>query len=298
MIIAPNLSQLFLPPKQTIVPLPGRLTMVHQLPPPRLIWLDQTPSTHTLFKEDPEYIALPPYTMVAARRQTAGRGQRGNSWESEDFKNLTFSMNAATADVPPAAQFAVSEATALAVTALLQGYGINASVKWPNDIYVGDRKICGILIDHSLTGNKITRTIISAGLNINQTRFLSDAPNPISMLQAAGCIDSNPQSSHTPLSPILNHLHEYDLDEIAMRLNLLIREFVALAATADGRATLHNSFMQHLYRGDGEYYPFRDNLRHEDIRAAITDISPTGILTLRLPDSSTRSYAFKEISFI
>ena len=155
---------------------------VEQLPPMRIIWLDHTPSTHQLLKLDPEYARLDPYTMVVARRQTAGRGQRGNSWESEDYKNLTFSMAVYPGWLPPAAQFSLSESVALAVVALLAQHGIKATVKWPNDIYVGNDKICGILIDHSLTGNTISRTVVSAGINVNQLRFLSDAPNPVSML--------------------------------------------------------------------------------------------------------------------
>ena len=147
-----------------------------------LICLDQAESTHMLLKSQ-EYADLEPYTMVMARRQTKGRGQRGNSWESEDGKNLTFSMKARPDWLHPSRQFAISEATSIAIVTLLKEYGIAASVKWPNDIYVGHRKICGILIDHSLQGMEITGSVISAGLNVNQIRFLSDAPNPVSMLQ-------------------------------------------------------------------------------------------------------------------
>ena len=97
--------------------------------------------------------SLADMTMVIADAQTAGRGQRGNSWESEPGKNLTFTLLHRPKGVLPREQFAISEATALAVADFLEENGISAAVKWPNDIYVGDRKIAGILIEHSLTGH-------------------------------------------------------------------------------------------------------------------------------------------------
>ena len=113
--------------------------------------------------------------MVTAYRQTAGQGQRGNSWEAEPGKNLTFSILYRPAGLPPMAQFAMSEAVALAVVDFLGVHGLEAKVKWPNDIYVGDRKICGILIRHSITATCVDYSVIGVGINANQTEFLSDA---------------------------------------------------------------------------------------------------------------------------
>lgn len=273
-------DQLFLPPKQTLVPRPQMIAPVEQLPPQRIIWMDEVPSTHNLLKT-PEYAHLAPYTMLVARRQPAGRGQRGNSWESEDYKNLTFSMSANPSWLHPAAQFSISEAVALAVVALLQEYGIEAMVKWPNDIYVDNSKICGILIDHSLQGSEITHTVISAGLNVNQLQFLSDAPNPISML---GLMPKG-----TP---------QFDIEFMARRIQQLIYHLVEMTRTATGRESLHQAFMARLYRNDGKPYPYLDNRTGERIEATITDVGPTGLLTLTLPDNETRIYAFKEISFL
>lgn len=279
-------DQLFLPPKEILVPAPERIAPVEQLPPPRIIWLDEAESTHMLLKT-PQYADLQPFTMVAARRQTCGRGQRGNSWESEDFKNLTFSLPANPTWLHPAMQFALSESVALAVAGLLREYGIETSVKWPNDIYAGHRKICGILIDHSLQGDRITRSIISAGLNVNQLRFFSDAPNPVSML---GLMPSG-----TP---------DFDLDAIARRLQQYICHMVGLTSTAVGRDNIHKAFMQRLYLNDGESHHFHDCLCGTDIRARIADVAPDGLLTLRLdptpenPDGELRSYRFKEVAYI
>lgn len=270
------ISEAFLPPRQTIVPTPGRVGMVAQFPPARILWLESVDSTHNLLKTQ-EYADLPDFCMVAARCQNAGRGQRGNSWESEPYKNLTFSMSVHPVWLTPAQQFALSEATALAVVALLQSEGIDALVKWPNDIYVGDKKICGILIDHSIDSEHILRSVVSAGLNINQTEFRSDAPNPVSMVQ------------------ILER--ESSVESIATGLLLLLRQFILMTDTPAGRASLHDSFMRRLYRNDGKPHPYHDNIRGIDIEAGIEDVLPDGTLLLRdAGDGIVRPYLFKQVA--
>ncbi|MDE6294441.1 MAG: biotin--[acetyl-CoA-carboxylase] ligase [Muribaculaceae bacterium] len=236
------------------------------------------PSTHNALKSNPP--AIPPKTMLIAREQTAGRGQRGNSWEAEPGMNLTFSLYIIPVPVPPARQFLISEAFALAFTDLLDDYGISATIKWPNDIYVGDSKICGILIEHSLTGNRIERTILSAGLNVNQTRFLSDAPNPTSILLQPAYAGGNPLD--------INLLTSRLAQKIEARLDRHIY----------GDETPHDQFMQRLYRADNRLYPFRDNLNGETVSARISDVAPDGRLTLSLDTGEERSYLFKEVAFI
>ena len=138
-------------------------------------------------------------TVVYTLRQTAGRGQRGNSWESEDGKNITFSM-LIRPSVAPSQQFFISEAAALAVARTLDKYIADGgvSVKWPNDVYWHDKKICGMLIEHSLSGGRINSSILGIGVNINQQQFLSDAPNPVSLWQIIG--------RETPLEEVLHTL--------------------------------------------------------------------------------------------
>lgn len=237
--------------------------------------IDTITSTHNALKSGE--ITLPPRTMLLAREQTAGRGQRGNSWEAQPGKNLTFSLYISPVPVPPLKQFVISEAFALAFVDLLEELGLRATIKWPNDIYVGDCKICGILIEHSLTGSTIDRTILSAGLNVLQTRFLSDAPNPTSIL--------------TELKreiPDISVLTRSLAQKIDSRLDRHIY----------GNESPHEEFMQRLYRGDGKPYPFHDNKNDEDILASIAAVAPDGTLTLRLDDGSLRDYLFKEVTFI
>ena len=118
---------------------------------------------------------------IIAREQTAGRGQRGNKWSSRAGENLTFSLVWEPTFLEAKRQFLLSEAVALALTDTLAKWDVRSKIKWTNDIYVGNKKICGILIEHDLEGMYLSRTIIGVGLNVNQAHFTSNAPNPISL---------------------------------------------------------------------------------------------------------------------
>ena len=152
-----------------------------------IIELESVPSTNTWAKEHAE--ELHHADIVLTHDQTAGRGQRGNSWEAEPGMNLTFSLCLEPSSILPSEQFLLSEAVALGVAdAVAQALGLDTqqeeiTVKWPNDIYAGNRKIAGILIEHSIRGNRIAKSIAGIGLNVNQRLFRSDAPNPVSMHQ-------------------------------------------------------------------------------------------------------------------
>ena len=124
--------------------------------------------------------------VLVADYQTAGRGQGTNSWESERGQNLTCSLGFSPDGVKASRQYILSMAIAVALTETLAGLPHPVSIKWPNDIYVGDKKICGILIENMLKGEHIRHCIIGIGLNINQKRFVSDAPNPTSMALESG----------------------------------------------------------------------------------------------------------------
>ena len=124
---------------------------------------------------------------VIAREQTAGRGQRGNKWSSRPGENLTFSLVWEPEFLEARRQFLLSEAVALALTDTLAKYSIGSKIKWTNDIYVGNKKICGILIEHDLgVGGKLARTIVGIGLNVNQKEFDEWVPNPTSMAIESG----------------------------------------------------------------------------------------------------------------
>jgi len=127
-------------------------------------------------------------TIIVTNFQTKGVGQKGNFWESENKKNLLFSVGLVDIDLLAEKQFILSVIVSLSIIKLLKKYFPNEKIqiKWPNDIYIGDKKIAGILIENSLVGNKIKNTIIGIGLNVNQVKFNKDIPNPISMKQILG----------------------------------------------------------------------------------------------------------------
>ena len=121
-------------------------------------------------------------SVLSALEQTDGRGQRGNTWTSNAGENLMFSIVLKSPVLMAEDNFALNEIAALSVADFLSTYGIKAEIKWPNDIYVGEKKICGILIENSFRGKTISSSIIGIGLNINQRNFNVNLPNPTSMV--------------------------------------------------------------------------------------------------------------------
>lgn len=229
-------------------------------------------STSTYLKR--ELPDSPHGTVVTAYEQTAGRGQRGNHWESEPGKNLTFSILLRPEHIDVRSQYTISEAVAVSITEMLKGYVPDSnrlSIKWPNDIYYGDKKICGILIENTLTGNRIDRAIAGIGININQAAFLSDAPNPVSLKQLSG--------------------QEYDTDQLLSEVITLILSNMTLSESRP--AEMHARYRSILWRRDG-YHPYMTP-GGEVFEARIVDIAPTGHLTLARRDETQSTYAFKEV---
>lgn len=160
--------------------------------------------------------------------------------------------------------------------------GVSCKVKWPNDIYAGDKKICGILISHGVEAGGdnslpiITHSVLGAGINLNQREFLSDAPNPVSVWQLTG--------RQTDREKFLNTL----VGNINSRLQQLERgEF----------RSLHDEYMSHLWRADGREYPFYDVGTGERFEAMVYAVEPLGHLILSTAEG-LRRYAFKEVAWL
>ena len=213
-------------------------------------------------------------TLVTATHQTAGRGQQGNSWESETGKNLLFSLRVHPHMVDANRQFILSQAIALAICESLQLYTDDIRIKWPNDIYWKDQKICGILIENTLSGKQIETCIIGAGINVNQAVFHSDAPNPVSLIQITG-VETEPS---------------FLLAEVIKRF----KHYYSKIKSND-TASITQAYTDALYRREG-FYPYTDEkgLFH----AQITSIEPTGHLVLTDKEGTQRRYAFKEVRFV
>lgn len=221
-----------------------------------------------------EYASSPAeFTLITTDFQEAGRGQRGTHWEADAGQNLLFSFSFHPKFLPAHKQFYLSEALALAVREMLANYVANVCVKWPNDVYYRDYKLCGMLLEHDLQGSHIATTRTGVGININQTAFKGDAPNPLSLKQITG--------RTYPLPTLL----QQTLQAFERRYRLLEQ---------GAEAELHEEYMRHLYRATG-FHPFSD--AQGTFRAEIVRIAPTGQLTLRKTNGTEKEYAFKEVSF-
>lgn len=240
-----------------------------------IFYFDELPSTNQKLKELVATGDMAEFSVVMAKHQIAGRGQMGNSWESEAGKNLTFSVNLNPLFLLVQEQFLLSKAVSVALVETLEQFGVKqVKVKWPNDIYVGNGKVAGILIENSIMGATIEQCTVGIGLNVNQSVFVSDAPNPLSMAMAIG--------------------HELNLHLVfnAVMENLC-RFYVGLA---DDKLSVDNRYFSMLFWADGAYHPFRD--AEGTFSAAIDGIDGFGRLCLLLPDGSRRWYEFKEVTYL
>lgn len=249
------------------------------------MYISETYSTSTLLREQYDD-ALPHLYTIRAGFQTAGRGQAGNSWESEKDKNLLFSTLLRYDEVEAQAQWRISMLVAVALWDCLAKYLPQESlrIKWPNDIYFGDKKLVGILIENILSGKHIAYSIAGIGVNVNQTRWLSAAPNPISMKQITG--------------------EEYALEP-------LLEEWIVSMKAWEKSSTeaIKERYMQLLYRREGLFPYVEREVSTEptaiacaaiegSFMAELIDITPQGELVLRDSHGKDKTYHFKQIRFV
>ncbi len=221
----------------------------------------ESTNTEALTKDYPEG------TIIWAQFQTKGRGQRGNIWNAKASENLTFSVVLCPGRLL-LDSYPISMAAALAVVKTLNTYGIEAKIKWPNDIYVGDLKIAGILIENSLSSDSvITKSVIGVGLNVLQTTFPDSIPNPVSML-----LLGVKETTGNVLSGFVKQLSDVlELDD-----SILFEEYMGM-----------------LWRKDG-YFPYQDDTGR--FLAEIKNVNPhTGRLTLLKENGEICEYYFKEV---
>jgi BirA family biotin operon repressor/biotin-[acetyl-CoA-carboxylase] ligase len=206
--------------------------------------------------------------VVVADYQTAGKGQGTNSWESERGKNLLFSVLYHPQRIPANRQFHISMAVSLAIADALGEHIGDVSIKWPNDIYWRNAKICGILIENRLLGQTIRDSIIGVGVNVNQRQFHSNAPNPVSLWQIHG--------------------HETDLE-------LLLQSILDKFTLYINKKEIKTQYLHLLYRRKG-FHPYAD--KEGSFMAEIVDVEDDGHLLLCDDNGQQRRYAFKEVSFV
>ena len=238
-------------------------------------WLDEIDSTNSEALRHIE--ELDNLSVIAARNQTDGRGQRGNRWVVEPGANLTFSLvlKFAPGELRVADFFSITEAAAVAMARLPM---VDARIKWPNDIYVRDRKLCGMLIENGSAGEWLTYSVVGIGLNVNQTAFDPELTNPTSLKKISG--------------------KDYSTDEI---LGTILTEFgrlLPLLRTEEGRANLHGIYDSDILYRKGIRSRYRDNLRDTEFEGIIKGVARNGRLMIEnCTENRFETYAFKELSF-
>lgn len=216
----------------------------------------------------------PEGTVITASFQDRGKGQQGNTWVSEPGKNLLMSIILYPSSIAPGEQFIISQMVSLAVFDLVKAETPHVRIKWPNDIYVMNDKIAGILIENSVIGNSLDSSVAGIGLNVNQESFDGAGPNPVSLTRLTG--------------------RQYNLRELTDRLiHLLDTRYKMILR--DEAAKLAEEYHSALFRL-GEWHRYADS--EGTFTGMLSGVDHEGLLTVRKSDGTEKAYAFREIDYI
>jgi len=218
--------------------------------------------------------------LLQAGFQTGGKGQGGTVWESEKGKNLLFSFMLRPKFLDITKQFYITIITSLALVDAVKNlvFDDTVKIKWPNDIYVGDKKIAGVLIENAIQGNQFEWVVVGIGLNVNQKRFQSDAPNPTSLI----------------------HFEEVEFSEMDIPLEKVLSLFETQFARRYAQLQsgdfegLKYDYLASLYRYK-EWRNYRSN--NQEFRGRILGIDEYGFLRMETPNGE-RSFDIKEVEYI
>ncbi|UII76647.1 biotin--[acetyl-CoA-carboxylase] ligase [Flagellimonas sp. HMM57] len=241
----------------------------------QIIKLDATDSTNLHLKRLSLTTNLGDYTTIVAKKQLKGRGQMGTVWQSDDGKNLTFSVLKKYKSLQVTNQFVLNICVSLSIYDVLHRLSIpDLKVKWPNDIMSGSSKICGILIENILKGLAIKNSIIGVGLNVNQTSF-ENLDKVASLKSISGKF--------------------FDLDELLD--NILERfKFYFSELEKKKNAEMISQYERLLFRRDkpSTFKDATDTLFMGFIRGVSTD----GKLIVELEDSILKTFGLKEVTLL
>ena len=234
-------------------------------------YIVDTPSTNALLWEMMMETSLPEGFVVHTDFQSAGKGQSGNTWESQAERNLLFSMLLYPTNIAMDELFLISQLVSVGIKKTLDQYSTGITIKWPNDIYWNDKKLAGILIENSLQGKQLKAVVVGIGLNVNQKEFVSNAPNPVS----------------------LYHINRRLLN----RTDLLqkIRSNILDVYTQLNAQKIRAEYAYALYRKDG-FHLYKAGV--ETFKAKICEVHPDGQLELKTEAGERRGYYFKEVQFV
>jgi BirA family transcriptional regulator, biotin operon repressor / biotin---[acetyl-CoA-carboxylase] ligase len=240
----------------------------------KLLYFDELPSTNSEASRLLREQELPEGCVIQAGFQSAGRGHGSNKWVSDKGMNLLFSIILSPENIDPSEQFNISIAVSLGLLDYLSRHCSEVKVKWPNDIYVNDDKIAGILIENSILGGTIRNSIAGIGININQVDFNNSAPNPVSLRMKTG--------------------REYDL-ELCLKVILSALDNRYRELLYGDISRMREEYISSLYRLN-EWHSYRSG--DKLIRARLSGITSEGRLVLEGKSGLMSEYGFKEVEFI
>lgn len=240
----------------------------------KIINLKKVASTNTYAAGFLKNQTIPEGTVIWADEQISGRGQRGNIWESEPGKNLTFSIILYPRFIRAEEQFLISKIVSLAIYDFLDSLIAGVRIKWPNDIFVDNDKIAGILIESSIVGHTIENCIVGIGLNVNQTSFHSYLPDPVSLKIITG--------------------KSFDLkDTLSGLCGFLQKRYLQLKNQE--RDLMNSEYLSRQYRYN-EFHLFHRG--SEKFSAKITGVDPQGALILDLETGESQKFMFGEVEYV
>jgi BirA family transcriptional regulator, biotin operon repressor / biotin---[acetyl-CoA-carboxylase] ligase len=239
-----------------------------------IVRLQKTDSTNNYANGQLSQYELTEGTVFLTYEQSAGRGQMKNFWESEPGKNLTFSIVVFPDFLEVRHQFMISKVVTLGIYRALSKYVDKLRIKWPNDIYVGDKKLGGILIENSIMYNLIKSSVIGIGININQTIFHSNAPNPVSL-------------------KILTNQY-FDCNLVLSEILSGIDYYYSLLKKGE-KARIDLEFISVMYRLNEKHW-FRTE--KEEFEGEIIGVNEIGQLLVSNQWGKTYVFHFKEVEFL
>lgn len=239
----------------------------------RIIYLKSVDSTNNYLKKKLLDKNPDDGLLVFVDKQVSGRGQRENSWESEAGKNLLLSFIVYPTFIKADKQFILSKAISLAIADFISQYADNVSIKWPNDIYVSNQKIAGVLIENTIKGSEISSSIIGIGININQISFSNKIPKPVSLTML------------TKKKYSINELLNILIGKINIWYNKLLLGEIK---------SIDNLYAKKLFRLEQMHNYIIDGAT---IKAKITGVDKDGKLMIKTESDEIKSFAFKEIKY-
>ncbi len=216
-------------------------------------------------------------TIVTAGYQTAGRGMDHNSWDSAPGMNLTFSFLIYPQFLSADQQFYLNKSVSLALADFARNELTAAEpvrIKWPNDLYAGDHKLAGMLIQNGVKGHLFDFSVIGIGLNVNQVDFPHDVANPVSLKRLTG--------------------KDYNLDDLLQKLIVFLEERIDQLRRGN-RQQLDADYLNLMYRF-GTLGPF--HYKGKDIKACIRGVNKYGQLILEIPGEKILECDLKEVKFL